>query len=192
MLAVMIALAAQTVAPATPAAPATTTAARRLQDLPGIAISYRDLNEKDVKTINKALSKNKQLTPEQQALLGAKTNWTAGGSMTRLTKDGVCTVTKIDPAFKATAELPRFNEAWIPAKDLPAWKAYAAAMETQAAAKLWYPYDRLPAVEQAIVGKPCDQATKDGVAALEKLKAEARAFQPAAPASVPAVAPAAN
>lgn len=190
MLDLLLALATvQAAVPATPAPATAVPAARKLQDLPGIAITYRDLTEKDVKAINKSLSKNKPLTPEQQALLGAQTNWSAGGNMTRLTTGSSCTVTKIDPAFKATATLPRFNEAWIPVKDLPAWRAYGSAMESQAAAKLWFPYDRLPNFEKAVVGKPCDEALKDGIAAMEKLKAEAAAFQPVAQSTQGAPAP---
>lgn len=193
MLNLLLALAAtQAAAPATAtAAPA----ARRLQDLPGITVVYRDLSEKDVKAINKSLSKNKPLTAEQKALLGASTNWNAGGEMTRLTKGTECTITKVSPTFKATATLPRFNEAWISAKDLPAWRAYKDATEAQAAAKLWFPYDRLPTVQQAATGKPCDQGAKDAAAAMDKLKAETAAFQPSiavaqgAPAPLPAGAP---
>lgn len=191
MIELMIAFAVQAVSPVAPAV-AAPAPARRLQDVPGIAITYRDLTERDVKAINKSLSKNKPLTPDQQALLGASTNWTAGGSMARLTKGAVCTVTRMTPSFNATATLPRFNEAWIPAKDLPAWRSYRAATEAQAAAKLWFPYDRLPTIQQAVIGKPCDQADRDGAAAMDRLKAEAAAFQPpieavqGAPAPLPA------
>jgi len=164
---------------------------RRLKDIPNIAISYHDLSQKDVVQINKALKKNKPLTPAQQALLAAKTNWTAGADMTRVKQGATCTVKDAKATFKATVDLPRFNEAWIAEADRASWQAYLSATEAQTAAKLWFAYDRLPGFEQALIDKPCDQAMKDGAVAMEKLRAEAAAFQPAetvqgAPAAVPA------
>lgn len=192
MISLFLAFAASTqAAPASPA-PAVPAAVpgRSLKDLPGLTLTYHDLSESDVKSITKSLSKNKPLNPKQQQLLGASTKWTVGPSFTQLKKEGTCTVTKInDLGFTATADLPRFNSAWIKPADLPAWQNYLAATEAQAAAKLWFPYERLSRFEQAVIGKPCDQALKDGGAVLDQIKAEAAAFQPAI-AATPAATPA--
>lgn len=187
MVSLFLAFAAATqAAPAASPAPAVAAVAtgRSLKDLPGLTITYHDLSESDIKSITKALTKNKPLNAEQQQLLGAATKWTVSPAFTQLKKGATCTATKLNSlGFSATVDLPRFNSAWIKPADLPAWQNYLAATEAQAAAKLWFPYERLSAFEQAIVGKPCDQAFKDGGALLAKIKAETAAFQPALPAA---------
>lgn len=190
----LAALAAAQAAPATSAAPAAAPVAsgRSLRDVPGLTLTYHDLSEKDVKAITKALKSKKPLTPEQQQLLGASTNWNVAPTFTKRTTNGAnCTITRVNVAFTAKADLPRFNSAWIKAEDLPAWQAFISQVETQAAAKLWHPYDRMANFDKAMVGKPCDEAIRDGGATLDKIKAEAAAFQPAAPvAAAPPAAPA--
>jgi hypothetical protein len=174
------------------AAPAPAVTGRALRDIPGITITYHDLAEKDVKAISKSLSKKKALNAQQNALLSASTNWSVSPSVTRATKDGVCSVTKAQTDFKASADLPRFNEAAVPPADLGAWRDYLAKTEAQAAAKLWFVKDRLPTFDQAVIGKSCDQAMKDGAAAIAQLKADAAAFRPQVePAASAAPAPAA-
>ena len=194
MFSLAFALAAQA-APATlpaPAAPAATqvqsVGSRSLKDVPGISITYHDLTEKDVKSIGKAIKNKKPLNAEQQKLMAASTTWGVSPAMTKLTKGSTCTVTKATTGFRATANLPRFNEAWIPAADLAAWRDYLAGIEQQAAAKLWFPHDRLSGFEQAVVGKSCDEALAAGTAFMNRLKADAAAFRPAAAqaAAVPA------
>jgi hypothetical protein len=181
MLSLLIALATIQETPAAAAAPA-----RSLKDVPGIAITYHDLADKDVQNIIKTLKKRKPLTPAQQKMLAASTNWGISPSVVRTTKGTVCTVTKAQIEFTPKADLPRFNEASVPATDQGEWRSYLAAIEAQAAAKLWFAYDRLPTFEQAVVGKPCDQAIADGMAAVAKLKADAAAFQPPVSAGVSA------
>ena len=186
MIALLIALAAAQATPARAAAAAAPAApARALRDLPGVTITYHDLAEKDVKSITNTLGKKKTLTPAQMALLSASTNWGISPSVTRTTTGNVCTVTKAQVDFKAQADLPRFNEASVAPANLAAWRAFMAATEAEAAAKLWYTYDHLPTFEQAVIGKPCDQAMTDGAAAIARLKADSAAFKPpVAPAPV--------
>ena len=190
----LAALAATQAAPATAPAPAAPPVAtgRSLRDLPGLTLTYHDLSEKDVKAISKALKTNKPLTPQQQQLLSASTNWNVAPTFTKRTTNGAnCTITKVNVAFTAKADLPRFNTAWIKPADLPSWQTFMSNIETQAAAKLWLPYDRMANFDKAMVGKPCDEAIRDGGAMLDKIKAEAAAFQPQAPvAAAPPAAPA--
>ena len=87
--------------------------------------------------------------------------------------------------FSGTVELPRLaNATTVPAAVMADWQSFAGQLERDAAAKLWYVYDRLPEFDRAVLNKPCDQAMKDGTAFLEKLKADAVAFQPPRAATV--------
>lgn len=189
MFSLLIALAAAIGQNAPAGSPTTAVQARLLKDVPGIAVTYHDLADKDVQDIIKALKKKKALTPAQQTLLAASTSWGVSPSVIKATKGTACTVTKAQIEFTPKADLPRFNEAVVPAEDKGQWRTYLAATEAQAAAKLWFAYDRLPTFERAVVGKPCDQAMTDGMAAIAKLKADAAAFQPPV-AAVPPVVPA--
>ncbi|QIK79234.1 DUF922 domain-containing Zn-dependent protease [Sphingomonas piscis] len=176
--AVLLAAVQATPSPAAvPSAPLTAPG-RSLRDLPGIKITYHDISEKDLKDITKALAKKKPLTPAQQALLGATTDWKTNPRMTQLKKGTECTATSAAINFSASADLPRFNPASLKPADAAEWTKYLALTEAQAAEKLWFAYDRRTAFEQAVVGKPCDVASRDGNAALDKMKADAAAFQP--------------
>jgi len=62
-----------------------------------------------------------------------------------------------------------------------AWRTFVAKLEADAAARLWFVYDRSGSVAEAMKGKSCDGAKAAGVAALNKVKAEADAWQPPAP-----------
>ena len=190
MIALFIALATAGQAAATLPAPSPATTGRALRDIPGIAITYHDLAEKDVKAISNAIAKKKALTPAQLTLLSASTKWGISPSVTKATTGNVCTVTKAQTDFTAAADLPRFNEASVTPANLPAWRGFLAATEAEAAAKLWYTYDHLQDFQQAVIGKPCAQAMTDGAAAIAKLKADSAAFKPevAAPAPQPAAA----
>lgn len=185
----LAALAFAQAAPAGTPAPATAPAGRSLRDVPGLMLTYHDLSEKDVKSISKALKANKPLSPQQQQLLSASTSWNVAPTFTKRTTNGAnCTIVKVNAPFTAKADLPRFNSAWVKPEDLPAWQSFMSKMEAQSAAKLWFAYDRLKSFDEVMVGKPCDQAIRDGGQTLDKIKAEAAAFQPEVPAETAAPA----
>lgn len=166
----------QAAATTAPAVPAT----RTLQSLPKVAVSYYDVSGKDMKAINKSLQKARGKDPVTKQPMTVSTKWNVAPSIKQRTTDGKCVVTGVAGYdFSATAELPRLaNATTVPAAVAADWQAFASQLEKDAAAKLWYVYDRLPQFDQTVLNKPCDQAMKDGGAFLEKLKADAAAYQP--------------
>jgi len=187
-----VALTTQAIA-AAPATAVPAAAVRTLASLPNVTVTYYDVTGKDMKAINKSLIKARGKDPVTNQPATVTTKWNiAPGIKRRTGPDGVCTVVEVvGYDFKGTAELPRLaNEASVPAAVAADWRAFAARLESDAAAKLWYVHDRLPEFDSAVLNKPCDQAMKDGGAFLAKLKADAAAFTPA-PVSA-AAAPAQN
>jgi predicted secreted Zn-dependent protease len=169
---------AATAAQGQAAAAAATATARSLKDVPNITIKYYDVTGKDPKTINRSIAKQRPLDPATKQPSVAGTNWTLGASMTKRTVNGQCTVVAAKGEFAATAELPRLTTAnIIPAGGLEAWQKYVAQLEKTAADNLWFVADRLPQVEQAMVGKECNAALAAGTAAIEKLKRDAADYQ---------------
>ena len=137
---------------------------RPLQDIPGIQINYYDVNGQDIKAVNRAM--------RERGKGSAGTDWNVAVSLEKRTDGAACTITGAKVRFNATATLPRLTG--VPSDDsLPmAWKLYIAGLQDDLAAKLWHAHDRIGRIEQAYAGKPCDQGTRDGEAAIATLKAE--------------------
>lgn len=165
--------------PATP--PVAAPAARTLKDLPKVSVTYYDVTGKDMKAINKSLLKARGKDPVTKQPNTVTTKWNVAPGIKRRTEaDGKCTVVEVvGHDFSGTVELPRLaNATTVPAAVMADWQSFASQLEKDAAAKLWYVHDRLPEFDRTVLNKPCDQAMKDGTAFLEKLKADAVAFQP--------------
>ncbi len=181
MSTLLIALAALQAAPAAqPATPpaAAAPAARTLKDLPNVSLSYYDVTGKDMKAINKSIAKarSKAGTTSKDPVAY---NWDVGAQIRTRTTDGVCAITGVEPTFKAKVELPRLtNENTVIPAVLDGWRDYQASNLSFVTQKLWFVYERLPAIAAPLAGKKCDQAQKDWDAAIAKLKADAIAFKP--------------
>jgi predicted secreted Zn-dependent protease len=178
---ILIALAALQAAAAQPASPppAAAPAARTLEALPNVKLSYYDVTGKDMKAINKSIAKNRT-----KAEKGSKDpvafNWDLGAQTRTREVNGVCTIMAVEPQFKgATVELPRLtNEATLPVAVLDDWRAYQAENRSYVAQKLWFVHDRLAAMAAPLAGKKCSDAQKDWETAVAKLKADVAAFKP--------------
>jgi len=176
LLAISVAL--QSAAPAQPAAPAAPSA-RSLQSVPNVTVSYYAVTGKDMKAINKSIQKQRPKDPATGQVNTGGTSWNVSPSFRKTTTNGVCKITDVTTDFSAKAEMPRLaNENMVPAAVLQDWRTFQAGMERDAAARLWFVHDRIGGLKQTMMGKDCDQAIKEGAAFLEKLKAEAAAFQP--------------
>ena len=176
----LIALAALQAAAAAPPAAAPITPARPLSAIPGLKRTYYDVTGTTIAEINTAIRTAR--TSGAGTAQTVKTGWAVSPKVTRSTTDGKCTVTSVTNNFSATVELPRLaNEAAVSEAVRTSWRTFLAKLEADAAARLWFVYDRSGGVANAMRGQSCDGAKAAGTAALAKLKAEADAWQPPAP-----------
>ena len=176
MLNLLIALAGtalQAAAPATPAAPASIAAGPSLTSLPNVTIKYYDVPGKDGKAIEKNLKKIRT-NPQTKAFSAVDSNWNVEASVKKTTTGDQCKITGITTRFSGTVELPRLaDEKGVSADDLKTWRTYAANLERAIADNFYFVYDRVPAMEKAVVGTECSQAGKLWADGMERLKAEA-------------------
>ena len=176
-----LALAALQAAAAAPPAAAPAAPARPLSAIPGLKTTYYDVTGNNIAEINAAIKAARAGATGANAQT-VKTSWAIAPRITRSTTDGKCIVTSVTNNFTATAELPRLaKEATLATEVQTAWRTFVAKLEADAAARLWFVYDRSGSVAEAMKGKSCDGAKAAGVAALNKVKAEADAWQPPAP-----------
>ena len=178
----LLALAALQAAAATPPSAAVTTpAARPLTALPGLRTTYYDVTGNTIAEINASIKAAR--AKEGGNAQTVKTDWAVAPKVTRSTTNGKCTVTSVTNSFSALVELPRLaNEEAVSEAVRNSWKTFVGKLEADAAARLWFVYDRSGSVADAMKGQSCDGAKAAGVAALAKLKADAAAWQPPVPA----------
>lgn len=183
MLSILMALAAVQAQPAvTPPAAAP---ARTLQALPGTTIQYYDVAGRNGAAIEKNL-KRILAQPAPNNTAAQVYNWTLGMGINRRTEGTVCTVTKANAELKANVYLPRLTEeARVPAEELASFKKWSTGLETQASQNLWFVVDRLPALQQTLVGRPCDQAATLWTAAVDGLIKEQNAYAASLKAAEP-------
>lgn len=171
--------AAQSTPPAAPpamAAPSTPAAGRGLKELKGVTIKYYDVAGKDGKAIDKSLKKI--LAAADPATGGGRVfDWNVDASVTRRTVGTECTIKAVAATLTGNVYLPRLKEeARVPAEVLDSWRPYVAGLEKEAASNLWFVNDRLPAIQQSMVGLPCDSAASAWETAMTKLKQESTAY----------------
>jgi predicted secreted Zn-dependent protease len=161
---------------------------RGLKDVPNLTIRYYDVSGKDLKAVVKTLTEQRPKDASGQPITAAA-NWTIATSFSRRTTNGQCKIVAAHAAVTATADLPRLlNETKFPPKDLLSWQGYLANLEVAAAGKLWFAHDHAGDVEKAVLASSCEGAQAAGAAAIERLRAQAAAFQPSAPAAAAAAA----
>jgi len=185
MLSILMALAATQAQPAVttpPAAPA-----RTLQSVPGVTVKYYDVAGRNGGAIEKSLKKI-LATPAPNNTAARVFDWSMGLKITKRTEGTVCTITAADADFTSNAYLPRLTEeASVPKDVLANWKPYAEGLEKTASDNLWFVADRIPALEQSLVGKPCDQAAPLWKAGVDNLNKQQNEFAKQAADSAKAV-----
>ena len=159
-------------APATAPAPAAApSAVRPLASVPGITVNYFDIAGTNIADIQKSLQ------AIQAANTHPTTKWDVRANIKKRTEGTACTIESANVGMTAVANLPRLAaEAQVPAPVLANWKTYVAEIEATAAKSLWFVADRLPSVQASLAGKSCDQAQSTMDAALNKLKADQKAY----------------
>jgi len=163
---------------------------KALKDLPSVSIRYYDVAGKNLKGVIKSITEQRPKDASGQPIT-ASTNWTIKTELSKRTEGSACTVVGAHAALVATAELPRLlDEKSFSKKDVNAWQAYAATLETTAAAKLWFVNDHIGEVEKAILAGTCDSAKAARGAAIEQVPKRSTELQ--APAAVAAATPPAN
>jgi len=163
MISLLMALTATAAVQTPPAA-----TARTLQTVPGITISYYDVEGKTGSAIQKSLDKIlKAPMPNTAAQV---TVWDVQMEINKRQEGQVCTITAAKAKLVANAYLPRLKEeARVPTDVLNGWKCYVSGLEKNAATNLWYVNDQLPSLEKAVIGQPCDKAQAAYDAALKTL-----------------------
>lgn len=155
------------------AAPAT--AARPLAGLPNNTVTYYDIPGKDGAAIEKSLKK--MLADPALKQTTQLYSWDVGADVLKRTEGTKCTVQKVTAKLTTTVHLPRLAaEASLDKKSVESWKSYVATLEEDAAANLWFINDRLPMVEQAVVGADCATMGTTLDAALATMKDQQNAF----------------
>ena len=154
---------------AAPAVPAPT-----LQNISGVKVHYYDVQGVAADTIKASLDSAIRSQPKTA---GQLFTWTATASVQNDSQGGSCTVTSAKALLDANVYLPRLtDEARVPPDVLERWKAYEGGLEQTAVADLAFVADRLPAIEQSLTGKKCDDAANIWNEAIKKLTADEQAF----------------
>lgn len=161
---------------------------RGLKDVPNLNIRYYDVAGKNLKAVSKTLTEQRPKDAKGQPITAA-TNWTIETAFHRRTTNGQCKIVDAHATVTATVDLPRLlNDAKFPPRDLLSWQNFLANLEVTAAGKLWFVQDHAGDIEKAVLASSCEGAQAAGAAAIERLRAQAAAFQPPSPAVAP-VAP---
>jgi predicted secreted Zn-dependent protease len=172
MISLFMALSALTAqASAAPAA----TVPHTLQNLPGTTVQYCDVAGNDAGAIKSSLDKIlKAPAPNAAAQVY---NWSLQVGINKRTEGTTCTVTTAKAALKASVDLPRLAQGnRAPHDVVESFNAYEKGLEKMANDNLWFVVDRLPAIEQSLVGKPCDSVANLWNQATTNLVKEQNAF----------------
>ena len=168
----MITVIALATAAALQAAPAATP--HTLQTLPGTKVHYYDVNGVTGATIQSSLDR---MIKSQPKTAGQLFTWTASINVTQDTTAGVCRIASAKAALDANVYLPRLTQqAQVPSTDLDNWKVYETGLEQTALDNLTFVADRLPGIEQSLVGKPCDQAATIWNSSIQTLMQQQQAY----------------
>jgi predicted secreted Zn-dependent protease len=181
---------AETSAPATAAQVVIPTSppGRALKDLPNVTVRYYDVAGKNLKEVIKSITDQRPKDASGQPVT-ATTSWSIKTEFSKRTDGkGGCKIVDARASLNSSPELPRLlNEKSFNKRDLNSWQAYAAGLETKAAAKLWFVNDHVGDVEKALLAAPCDTVDTISAAAIEQLRKRSTELQ--APATTVATAP---
>jgi predicted secreted Zn-dependent protease len=169
---VMINVLAFAAAAVVQAAPAT--APYTLQTLPGTKVHYYDVSGATSTAIQSSLDR---MIKSQPKTAGELYTWTSSINVGQDTMAGVCRIASAKAALDANVYLPRLaQESQVSSTDLERWKAYETDLEQTAFDNLKFVADRLPAIEQSLVGKPCDQAATIWNSSIQTLMQQQQAY----------------
>ena len=177
MFNLLIAIAATAAQPA--AAPATqpvaATAGRTLKDLPSNTIAYYDIAGKEGDEIEKSLAKTLS-DPANKDRVRLYT-WKPEAQIIKRSEGAACTINSVTATLKSTVQLPRLaNQSTVSKDVLATWNPYVAGLEEDAAASLWFVQDRLPALQNSLVGLSCDKASAAWSAGLARIRTDLAGF----------------
>lgn len=146
-----------------------------LQNLPGTTVQYYDVAGNDADAIKASVDKIlKGPAPNNAAQVY---NWSLEVGINKRTEGTTCTVTTAKAALKANVYLPRLSQGNHAPRDVvESFGTYEKGLETMANDNLWFVVDRLPAIEQSLVGKPCDSVSGLWNQATQNLVKEQNAF----------------
>jgi len=165
LLAMLTAAAAQAPAAATP---------HTLQNLPGVTVHYYDVAGEDSDTIKKSLDKIAKAPSPNTA--SQVYDWAVDVAISKRTEGTTCTVTSATATLKANVYLPRLSGSHVPRDVADGFGKYEKSLETSAVDNLGFVVDRLPAIQQSLIGKPCDSVQGLWTQADDKLLADQKAF----------------
>lgn len=155
-------------------APATVATPPTLQTLPGAKIHYYDVSGSTADAIKQSLNSAARSQPKTA---GQLYTWTVSINVTNDSTAGVCRIASAKAALDANVYLPRLtDEAHVQGDVLQRWKSYEAGLEKTALNGLTFVVDRLPAIEQSLAGKPCDQAATSWNNSVQTLMKQQEAF----------------
>src|SRR6476469_9277232 len=127
------------------------TAPRTLQTLPGVTVQYYDVPGEDADTIKASLDRILKAPAPNTAAEGY--TWSLNVAINKHTEGTTCTVTTANATLKANVYLPRLSGgAKVPSDIAKSFATYEAGLEQRAADNLWFVADRLPALQQTLVG----------------------------------------
>ena len=145
---------------------------RSLRDLPNVTIDYYDVTGTDIRSINDSI-----LSQQEDEVSTSSAKWDVGVSIKKREVDRKCTIEGAEARFNATVRLPRWSNEKDAQKSVrDAWHAYLKQLEDRQAAGLWFVYDRVPQVAEAVRSSDCNHASAAASSAIEKIKAEEAEF----------------
>lgn len=148
---------------------------RTLQSLPGVTVQYYDVPGTDADTIKKSLDKILKAPAPNTAAAGY--DWSLNVAINKHTVGTTCTVTSATATLKGNVYLPRLTGgSRVPADVAKSFGDYEQRLEKRASDNLWFVANRLPALQQSLVGKPCDSVSALWNQATATLSSEQKAF----------------
>ena len=150
---------------------------KTLRDLPNVTVRYFDVSGKNLKAINKSMAQAQKPGPSGKPA-AAPTTWAIDVAFNKTTGNGQCKIAGAKATFSATVVLPRLVPDSAHSPEVAAtWRTHLAGVENNHAANLWFVYDRIREVENAVLSSSCENAQSAGAAAIERIRAQAAEFQ---------------
>jgi predicted secreted Zn-dependent protease len=149
-----------------------TAESRPLESLPNLTIAYYDVSGANIREINDSI-----LMQQGEEVSTSAASWDMKVSVSKRQVGDKCEIAGANVQFSASVKLPRhLNENQLARQVREAWQSYLAKLKARQATDLWFVYDRLPEVEQAVRASNCDTVGANASAAIEKIKAAEAAY----------------
>jgi predicted secreted Zn-dependent protease len=152
-------------------------AQRALETLPNTSIEYYDVAGNSLLQVNGAIAARSKEAGKSGTGSASAADWDLTVSFEQTMTAGKCRITAAHATFRGTVVLPRLvNRNSLPREQLKLWDKYIAALKANEADELWFVYDRLPSIEQAVLAGNCKTAGRAAAAAAEQLRQQAAEF----------------